>query len=46
MRLNIFYFQYCFDFHCLDLVILWENMKVIKDNVSSKLCKFEKQNSF
>lgn len=46
MRLNIFHFQYCFGFHCLDLVILWENMKVMKDNVSSKLSKFESQNFF
>lgn len=46
MRLNIFHVRYCFGFYCLDLVILWENMKVIKDNISSKLSKFEKQNCF
>lgn len=42
LRLNIFCFQNCFGFYCLDLVVLWENRKIGKNNVSSKLCEFEK----
>lgn len=37
MRLNILHFQNCFGFYCLALVVLSENKKVIRDNVSSKL---------
>ena len=46
MRLNILHFQNRFGFYCLAWVILWENKKVIRDNVSSKLCVWKTEAIF